>query len=83
VYFFNNLDKLSVAIKRLWELISPDINWEFDEYARENENFFDYKKLFKNSKSVKSMTGRIKKEYTKDIVKDPASEFSNIYETSK
>ena len=78
-YITEKKEKLSVAIKRLWELMSPDINWEFDEYTQENDNFFDYKNLFKNSKFVKSMTGRIIKEYNKDILKDPASSFSNVY----
>lgn len=73
--------KLSKAIKSLWELITPDINWEIDEYTQENDNFFDYKNLFKNSQFVKSMTGRIKKDYIKATRKDATSEFSKIYQS--
>jgi hypothetical protein len=73
--------KFSNAIKSLWELITPDINWEIDEYIEENDKFFDYKNLFKNSIFVKSMTGRIKKDYTKATRKDPTNEFSKIFES--
>lgn len=78
-YVTNDREKVSKAIKNLWELITPDINWEFDEYTQENGNFFDYKNLFKNSQFVKSMTGRIKKDYTKATRRDVSNEFSKIY----
>jgi hypothetical protein len=81
VYVTTHKDKLSRAIKSLWELITPDINWEIDEFTQENENFFDYKNLFKNSQFVKSMTGKIVKDYIKATRKDATSEFSSIYES--
>jgi hypothetical protein len=74
-------NKLSEALKILWELMTPDINWEIEEYTQENDNFFDYKNLFKNSQFVKSMTGRIIKDYTKATRKDPTNQFSKIYES--
>jgi hypothetical protein len=74
-------DKFVNAVKVLWELITPDINLELEEYTKENENFFDYKNLFKNSQFVNSMTGRIKKEYTKSTRKNPAYAFTKIYES--
>jgi hypothetical protein len=75
-------DKLSNALKTLWKLMTPDINWEIDEFTQENENFFDYKNLFRNSQFVKSMTGRIKKDYTKATRKDSTYEFSEIYKSA-
>ena len=75
-------EKFCNAIRKLWELMTPDINWEIDEYTQENGNFFDYKNLFKNSQFVKSMTGKIKKDYTKATRKDSTNEFEKIFESA-
>lgn len=83
IYITNNKDKLEQALQNLWKLMSPDINWEITEFTQENDNFFDYKNLFKNSQFVKSMTGRIKKDYTKATYKDETNEFKKIYKSEE
>ncbi len=81
-YVTTHKEKLSNAVTKLWELMTPDINWEIDEFTEENDNFFDYKNLFKNSQFVKSMTGRIKKDYTRATRKDQTNEFEKIFESA-
>jgi len=81
-YVTTHKEKLGNALTNLWRIMSPEINWEIDEFTQENDNFFDYKNLFKNSQFVKSMTGRIKKDYTKATFKDATNAFTKIYETS-
>lgn len=71
--------KLLNSLMKLWELITPDINWEIEEYTEENNNFFDYKNLFKNSQFVKTMASKIKRDYTKAVRKDASNEFINIF----
>ncbi len=83
LYVTTDKPKFVSAIKRLWELMSPDIDWEIDEYTQENGNFFDYKNLFKNSQFVKSMAGKIKKDYTKATRKDVSNEFAKIFESAQ
>ena len=78
-YVTDQKSKLVSALKRLWELMTPDINWEIDEYTETHDNFFDYKNLFKNSTFTKSMTGLIIKDYTKAIRKDSTNEFVKIF----
>ena len=82
LYVTKDKPKFVSAIKRLWELMSPDIDWEIDEYTQENGNFFDYKNLFKNSQFVKSMAGKIRKDYTKATRKDLSNEFAKIFESA-
>jgi len=82
-YVTNQKEAFTNSIERLWGLITPDINWELDEYTQENAGFFDYKNLFKNSQFVKSMTGLIKKDYTKAVRKDLTNEFAVIFESEK
>jgi hypothetical protein len=81
LYVTTHKNKFIAAIKKLWELMSPDIDWEIDEFTQENGNYFDYKNLFKNSQFVRSMAGKIKKDYTKATRKDPTNEFTKIFET--
>lgn len=72
-------NRFIAAIKKLWELMTPDIDWEIDEFTQESGNYFDYKNLFKNSQFVKSMTSKIVKDYTKSARKDPTNEFAKIF----
>lgn len=78
-YVTTHKEKLGNALTNLWRIMSPEINWEINEFTQENDNFFDYKNLFKNSQFVKSMTGRIKKDYTKATYKDATNAFDKIY----
>ncbi|HBI16831.1 MAG: AIPR protein [Candidatus Moranbacteria bacterium GW2011_GWF2_34_56] len=67
------------TLKRIWELITPDINFEIEEYATQNENFFDYKNLFKNTNFIQTMTNKIKSDYTRLIRRNTADSLLNIY----
>lgn len=67
------------SIKRMWELITPDINFDIEEYTRENEGYFDYKNVFKNSQFIKTMSDRIKSDYTRLTRRNDQDSFSNIY----
>jgi len=58
-----NKNLLIKALKKIWELMTPDINYDLEEYSTEHENFFDYKNVFKNSQFIQTMTGRIKSDY--------------------
>lgn len=55
-YVTTHKEKLDNALTNLWRIMSPEINWEINEFTQENDSFFDYKNLFKNSQFVKSMT---------------------------
>jgi hypothetical protein len=74
-----NKNVLIEALKKIWELVTPDINYEIKEYSDEHENFFDYKNVFKNSKFIETMTGRIKSDYIRLTRRDNAYCFSSIY----
>ncbi|MHB8109434.1 MAG: AIPR family protein [Syntrophorhabdaceae bacterium] len=70
---------LTQAIKRIWELMTPDINYDFEEYANEHGTFFDYKNLFKNKLFVQAMTGKIMAEYIRLTRRNATDSFSSIY----
>lgn len=67
------------AIKKLWELITPDINFDFEEYTQQNGQFLDYKNVFKNSQFIKIMGEKIKSDYTRLIRRNEGDSFENIY----
>ena len=69
---------LKGTLEKVWQLITPDINFEIDEYTRE-QGFFDYKNLFKNSEFVKSMGAKIKADYTRSTRRNIQDSFSRIY----
>jgi len=48
-------------------------------YTTENENFFDYKNVFKNSQFIQNMTRRIKSDYIRLTRRNAADSFSSIY----
>lgn len=68
------------SIEHLWKLITPDINFDINEYSVENENYFDYKNVFKNGKFVESMSGKIKTDYIKATRRNSNDIFANIYQ---
>lgn len=74
-----NKSVLIKALKRIWELMTPDINCDIEEYTTEHENFFDYKNVFKNSHFIQTMTGRIKSDYIRLTRRNTADSFSSIY----
>jgi hypothetical protein len=75
-----NKSVLNKALKRIWELMTPDINYDLEEYTTENDNFFDYKNVFKNSQFIQTMTGRIKSDYIRLTRRNNgADSFSSIY----
>jgi len=69
------------TLKRMWELITPDINIDIEEYGEANEGFFDYKNLFKNSQFVKTMSRNIKSDYIRLIRRNSSDSFSNIFKS--
>ena len=75
-----NKSILNKALKKIWELMTPDINYDLEEYTTENDNFFDYKNVFKNSQFIQTMTGRIKSDYIRLTRRNNgADSFSSIY----
>lgn len=74
-----NKSVLIKTLKKIWELMTPDINYELEEYTTEHENFFDYKNVFKNSQFIKTMTSRIKTDYIRLTRRNIADSFSSIY----
>ena len=75
----NNLEILKKSIEKLFELISLDINAFIKEYIEENE-FFDYKNLFKNSHFVDKMSIEIIRVHEKDMIRHPEDSFKKIFE---
>jgi len=67
------------ALTKIWELITPDINFDLEEYATANGNYLDYKNVFKNSQFVHSMTGKIKSDYIRLTRRNAADSFSAVY----
>jgi len=74
-----NKSKLAGALKKIWELITPDINCDIEEYTRENSDFFDYKNVFKNKQFVQTMSGKIKSAYIRLTRRNTDDSFTSIY----
>ena len=72
-------DVLLATLKKQWELITPDINIDIEEYAEKHDNYFDYKNLFKNSQFVKEMSRKIKADYTRIYRRNAENSFENLY----
>jgi hypothetical protein len=72
---------LTRTLTRLWELITPDINIDIEEYGESNGGFFDYKNVFKNSQFVKTMSRKIKSDYIRLIRRNSSDSFSNIFKS--
>ena len=74
---------LTETLKKLWELITPDINVDLEEYTEENDNYFDYKNVFKNSIFVKNMARKIIADYVRLTRRNLTDSFSSIYAIKK
>lgn len=70
---------LLAALKKQWELITPDINADIEEYIEAHGNYFDYKNLFKNSQFVKDLSRKIKADYIRTTRRNQSDSFENIY----
>ncbi|MDO8445448.1 MAG: hypothetical protein Q7T53_04990 [Deltaproteobacteria bacterium] len=73
-------DILKKTLTKLWELMTPDINIDLQEYAEEHDNFFDYKNVFKNSSFVATMSRKIKADYTRLTRRSNDDSFAKMYE---
>ena len=67
------------TLKKQWELITPDINMDIEEYTEEHNNYFDYKNLYKNSQFVKEQSRKVKAGYIRITRRNQADSFENIY----
>lgn len=71
--------KLKESLLKLWKLITPDINYEIEEYTNRNENYFDYKNVFKNTEFVNDMSRRIVNDYIRLTRRNENDNFQLIY----
>ena len=78
-YITTNKEDTINTLQKMWELITPDINLEIEEYTTQNNDFFDYKNLFKNNSFIQTMTNKIKSDYTRLIRRSSEDSFSEIY----
>jgi len=78
-YVKKNKEVLTKTLKRIWELMTPDINLDIKEYKEENGNFFDYKNVFKNSKFIEYLKDKIIRDYTRLPIRNASDSFSAIY----
>lgn len=72
-------DILTQTITKLWNLLTPDINFDIEEYKNEHNNFFDYKNVFKNKDFVTTMAGKIKSDYVRLTRRNIQDSFKEIY----
>lgn len=79
-YISSNIEVLKSALKKLWELLITEINAYIEEYTEKNNNFFDYKNVFKNSEFVRDMCRRIKSDHERILIRHEEDSFGNIYE---
>ncbi|MBT4191863.1 MAG: AIPR family protein [Candidatus Diapherotrites archaeon] len=76
----NSKEPLIETLTELWNEIVPDINYDLTEYTKENDGFFDYKNVFKNTKFVDTMTNKLKSHYTRLTTRgDRGFKFSVAY----
>jgi len=80
-YVIEEKIQLIKSIKKIWELITPDINFEIEEYTAQKDNFFDYKNVFKNSEFIEYMASKIKTAYIRITRRNTDDIFENIYKT--
>jgi Txe/YoeB family toxin of Txe-Axe toxin-antitoxin module len=72
-------DILSRTLERIWQLVTPDINADIDEYTTSQGGFFDYKNVFKNSNFIDHMDRRVKADYERLVRRNAGDAFSNIF----
>jgi hypothetical protein len=82
LYVTEQITHFTQTLGRIWELITPDINADIEEYSEEHGGFFDYKNVFKNSQFVKTMSRKIKADYQRLTRRNPDDSFSKILESS-
>lgn len=70
------------SLLKIWELITPDINFEIQEFINDDDGFFDYKNVFKNNNFIQQMTGKIKSDYIRLTRRSLDNSFSSIYNAS-
>jgi len=70
---------LERTLKKLWQLITPDINADIEDYAAEQDGFFDYKNVFKNSAFVDHMTRRVIADYERLTRRNVDDSFGHIF----
>ncbi len=75
------LDQLRLSIKKLWDLLTPDINAYVEEFTEKNSGFFDYKNVFKSSAFVQNTSRRIKTDHQRILVRHPEDSFKNIFQS--
>ncbi len=80
-YVVDQIIPLTNSIRQIWRLITPDINVDIEEYTEENDNYFDYKNVFKNANFVRNMTRKIKADYQRIVRRNADDSFSRIFET--
>lgn len=78
-YITTNKTTFMNTIKKVWDLVTPDINADIEEYTEANDDFFDYKNVFKNSQFVKTMSRKIKSDYIRITRRKQEDSFTNIY----
>ena len=75
-----NLDSLTNAIKKLFELVALDINGFLSDYISAVE-LFDYKNLFKNKDFCDKINTNVLTNHKKSVVRHPEDSFKSIYES--
>lgn len=77
----SNKEVLTDTLIKIWKLITPDINFDIEEFTTKNDDFFDYKNVFKNKEFVQTMTNKIKSDYIRLTRRNSVDSFSEIYKT--
>lgn len=78
-FITTNKEATTNTLTKIWNLITPDINFDIEEFTTQNDNFFDYKNVFKNNSFVQTMTNKIKSDYVRLTRRSSADSFSEIY----
>lgn len=78
-FITTKVDTLKQSINKLWDLLTPDINFDIEEYKNEHNNFFDYKNVFKNKDFVTTMAGKIKSDYVRLTRRNIHDSFKEIF----
>lgn len=73
--------RLTKAIAVLIQLLAPDVDAYFAEYAKNHNGFFDYKNVFKSAEFVTNATTRLLTDNKKTMVRHPEDAFSSIYKS--
>ncbi len=80
-YVTTHKEILVDSVDKVWSLLTPDINFDLEEYKKEKGDFFDYKNVFKNSVFVKTMVNKIKSDYIRLTRRNSNDSFTEIYKS--